>query len=638
MKKLPSAVKIILKSFLLSLMIFTIFRLIQFGIHYTEVQKDTSIEAIDIFEMFQYGIRYDLMIVSYIMILPFVLLVLSDYTKKKTLEKIALEFVFLVFVIAFLFSAADIPYYNKFYNRLTVEAFSWFKDPETVFGMVFQEIRYWFMFIPLFFIIWFFRKQIVKIFKATPVVISNKKRILYYFATLLLVFFSLRGTLTGAPLRYRDAFSGKNVFLNSLKLNPVFTLEKSYEERLKNENKKVSLMPDDEAITQIKTYFNTQASNNKSPIARKITIDSLSENKKNVVLILMESAAAWKMQSHGDTENRMPYLDSIYHKGISFSNMYSNGIHTYCGVFGVNYGFPMYYEKHPMTQVESKQYSGLPQALKQNGYNTTFFIPGGGDFDNMYDFLLRNKYDTVYTKEDYPEEKIVNIWGVTDDFLFEYALDKINKQSKLNKPFLATILTISDHGPFRFSEEFKSDTENIRVKASQFADWSLRKFMKNAKKQDWYANTIFVFVADHGETHGINYKIPLTYNHIPAIFYYKDVVPKIHDVMASQIDVFPTLMGLLELDYTNNTYGIDLLSESRKYSLFNHDKEYGVIGKEFLLIVDREKTFGLYKYRNKDKTNYMNQYPEILKEMEMYYKSHIQSYQYILNNNLQNIK
>jgi len=635
MMKLPTAIKIILKTYGLGLLIFFLFRLIQFSIHIKEVLSDSSVGFYEIVKTFLFGLRYDLMITSYLLILPFLLLVLNDYFSQNQLKKLTFWLVFILFIFSFLFTAADIPYYNKFYSRLSVEAFTWFNDPLTVFGMVFQEVRYWFMFIPLLLVVWVFRKLLVKIFTTQTTDLRAKKSVIYYLGFLIVMFFSMRGAIIGAPLRYRDAFTGKNVFLNSLKLNPVFTLEKSYEESLKNENAKVTLMPEDRAIANIRGYFNIKKEEGKSPIARQIKFDTIIHKKKNVVLVLMESMASWKMAYHGNTEQRTPFLDSLFRKGISFSNIYSNGIHTYCGVFGTNYSFPMFYEKHPMTQVNSKKYEGLPYTMKQNGYNTTFFIPGSGDFDNMYSFLQRNYYDTVYTKADYPKEKIVNIWGVTDRYLLDFALDKINIQSKEDKPFFTTILTISDHGPFRFSEDFISDAENERVKATQFADWSLQKFMKKAVKQDWFDNTIFVFVADHGEAMGLNYKIPLTYNKIPIIYYYKGVTPTIIDKLGSQLDVFPTLMGLLQMDYTNNTFGIDLLNDKREYVLFNHDKEYGVIGDEFLLIVDRNETIGLYKYQSKDKTNYAQKYPDILSKMEDYYKSHIQTSQYMLDNNLQ---
>ncbi len=638
MNKTPIAIRIIAQVYVIVLAVFLLFRGVQFSIHYKEVLADESIDSYDVLDAFIFGLRYDIVAASYLLLLPFILLLLFDYKQKQIYKKISFELVFYLFVASFMFAAADIPYYNKFYNRITLQAFEWFRDPITLFGLVFQEIKYWIIFIPLLFVILFFRKKLQVIFNQEYIPSTGFKHKLYYVISFIFIFVGIRGTIVGSPLKKSDAYQGKHVFLDALKLNPVLTLAKSSDIESISEDNALNLMDDKEAIVKIKDYFDCKQTGFKSPIARQLSYDSAKEKKKNVVLIIMESMAASKMKYFGNQENRTPFFDSIFNKGISFSNLYSNGIHTYAGVFGVNYAFPMLFDEHPMTLELSHVYNGLPHSLKQQGYHTSFFIPGSGEFDNMYAFLKENHYDTVYTKEDYPEEEIMSVWGPSDNYLLAFALEKINKQSKSNAPFLATILTITDHGPYRVPENYKPEAIDERVRATQFADWSLSQFMTHAAKQDWYEDTIFVFIADHGETMGITYKLPLTYNHIPLVYFYKGVKPRIMDNMASQLDVYPTLMGLLKLDYVNNSYGIDLLSEKRPYTLFNHDKEYGVIGQEFLLILDKEETFGLYKYRNKDKTNYSKTYPKVVAEMELYYKSHIQSYQYLLDNDLQYVE
>lgn len=625
MKKLPQAVLIILKTYLLSLITFLLFRIIQFLIHYSDVMHDKDFSFLEIVDSFFYGFRFDTVIISYLLIVPFLL------------QRIIFEFIFLLFISSFLIAMADIPYYNKFYNRLTIESFEWFNDPTIVIGMVFQDIKLWSLFIPLFFILWFVRKLLYKIFYLK----TNTKQtnsVLFYIPTVFLIVLGLRGTVREAPLRYRDAFGGKNMFLNALKLNPVYTIEKSYEEKLKNKNHILNLIDQQLAIKNTRSYFAVSDSTKfKSPIARSINYQSNTETKKkNVVLILMESLGASKMSYFGSTENRTPFLDSLFLKSLSFTNLYSNGIHTYAGIFGTNYSYPMLFNKHPMTGVVLKKHNGLPYTLLKNGYQTSFFVSGNGSFDNMTNFLLSNSYNRIYTEADYPKKEQLNVYGVSDDYLLNFALETITKKSNKNQPFLATILTISDHIPYRFPDYYQSNTKNKNIKATQFADWSIKQFMKKAAKQAWYDNTIFVFVADHGQAQGvINYKTPLTYNHTPLIYFYKGIEHQIVDKIASQLDVYPTLMGLLKINYTNNSFGINLLHENRQYTIFNHDKEYGIIDKEFLLIVNRNETIGLYKYPKKDKTNYKNEYPKIVKKMETYFKSQIQTYQYMLTNNLQ---
>ena len=128
------------------------------------------------------------------------------------------------------------------------------------------------------------------------------------------------------------------------------------------------------------------------------------------------------------------------------------------------------------------------------------------------------------------------------------------------------------------------------------------------------------------------YDMPLSYNHTPMIFYAPYIFKENKSLckMAGQIDVYPTIMGLLKLPYINNTLGIDLFKEKRPYIFFNADDKYGVIDNEWFLIVKIDKSKGLYHYRSGDTHNYSNQRPDIVEKMDIYAKSNLQSYQYIL--------
>ncbi len=347
----------------------------------------------------------------------------------------------------------------------------------------------------------------------------------------------------------------------------------------------------------------------------------------------MESLATWKMKQFGDTKNRSRFFDSLFDKSIAFTNMYSSGTHTYCGIYSANYGFPVIFGKHPMKGLPVKKYFGIPQILKENGYQTALFIPHDLVFDNLGEFVNKNGYDNVFFNKNYPKDSIKTIWGVDDRFLFNFALGKMDKMHQKGKPFLSTILTISDHGPFYIPRNIKGETDKIR--ASKFADIAKQEFMQKASKKPWFKNTIFVFFGDHGETHNVVYPIPLTYVHIPLIFYYEGVKPIKIDKLAGQTDILAMLMNLLNINYINNTFGKDIFKDKRKYVIFDYDKLYGVLDKEFLLVIDKHKTYGLYKYHTKDTKDYSKQFPKKRKEMETYLKSHIQSAKYILENNLQ---
>ena len=625
--------KLIFKIYGIAVLIFGIFRATLYILQRHEVVNDNTSTNFDVFSAFIWGLRYDLLITGFIIILPFILLIIYEFTNKVFIKKIAFWWLFIVMGLAFMLTAANVVYYHKFYQIVTIKALEWFDRPAIVFGMIFQEPRYWFMFVPFFVILYVFYRKLKKWFNLyQPAANPVKKKLLTFLTLLILIFLSIRGRVTHAPLRLQDAFTLHNNFLNELKLNPVFVFEKSYEIYLKDRLHPLKLMPEEDAIKFVQNSLNIKQPVNLNPLSRHIKYDTI-PNRKNVVLVLMESMATWKMAYFGNTENRTPHLDSLFKQSISFTNMYSNGIHTFAGIYGVNYGYPEIFDKHPLKGADINIYNGLPQVLKTKGYKTAFFISHDSDFDNLGRFLPKNGYDNVYFERDYPNDSIRTMWGVDDHFLFNFALKKIDKMASSGQNFLATVLTISDHGPFYIPDFIKGETDRIR--ATRFADWARADFMHKAAKKSWFKNTIFLFVADHGEGHNRKYPIPLTYNHIPALFYYQGVEPQMIDKISGQIDLFPTLMDILKMDYTNSTFGIDLFAEKRPYIYLNHDEIEGVIDQTHLLLLDKHKTIGLYHYKEGDLTDYKDQETEKRKEMEKYLKAHLQTAKYILDHDLQ---
>jgi phosphoglycerol transferase MdoB-like AlkP superfamily enzyme len=142
-----------------------------------------------------------------------------------------------------------------------------------------------------------------------------------------------------------------------------------------------------------------------------------------------------------------------------------------------------------------------------------------------------------------------------------------------------------------------------------------------------------VFLGDHGAPIDATYDMSLSYNHIPLLFYAPAIIKdyKVFDSMAGQIDVFPSIMGLLDISYKNNTLGINLFKEKRPYIFCNADDKYGVLDNDWFLIVRNDKSKGLYKYRDKSTKNYAAVMPDKVKEMQVYAESNLQSSQYVIN-------
>ncbi|MCL2041406.1 MAG: sulfatase-like hydrolase/transferase [Bacteroidales bacterium] len=627
---------------LLVIGIFTIFRLLLFFTCRSFITDADSLS--DILQAFWIGFRFDWVVTSYIVLLPFLVLTVLTLSKSRseTPVKVIFWLLFVVFSLTFVICAIDIPYFGYFFTRLNTAAFQWMDTPLLVAKMIVREFRYIGYLIPLILLnLAFFwgLKRIFSTFMRTQQRGNIWLSVALSLCAAWFLFMGVRGGngLNKAPFRINDAFFGTNSFLNQLNLNANYTLFWSLRETSK-ESKTLHLMDNEEALQLVRRSFSIETPDDCSPILRRITPDTTNTTPANVVLIFMESMSAARMSHFGNKQHLTPFLDSIAAEGYLFENIYSSGIHTHNGVFGTLFSFPTLYTQRAMRYATMSNYKGMASALKSHGYSTTFFATHEGQFDNIEEFLTANDFDRVVTSADYPPDKIVNGWGVTDDFMFDFSMPILAQRHAEQRPFLAVFLTVSNHVPYHIPKYFSPRQQNIKEQAVEYADWAMKKFMEMAAEQPWFDNTLFVFVADHGALLNDIYAMPLNYHHIPLIMYAPKMIPQAEtfERLGGQIDIFPTTMQLLRLPYVNNTMGIDLLSEERSFVYFSSDQRYGVISDSLFLIVSQSNDVeGLFRYRTNDTTNYFNQYKTVAAEMRRYAEAHFQVAQYVVFQRMQ---
>ncbi len=634
---IPKHIVITLKVYALALIIFTLFRVALFFVSINKLHPDTPFN--DILYAFFMGIRFDVVISGYILVLPFVLLtILLAFRKNDSIRHISFYYIFIMFSMAFLVCAADIPYFEKFFTRFTVTAFAWMDNPVFVLKMIFEEPRFWIFILPFILVVFVFYTALQRAFQGLEKVDAQPIRLggflLYSTLFLLLMLTGIRGRLDEkSPLRIGTAYFSNDSFLNQLGLNPNFTLIRSLLDAQSEEGKPIELMDENKALARVQQDFHIVKPESVSPIARMKNLGGREKKSYNVIIVLMESMSASYMKRQGNTENLTPFLDSLSNRGRYFNNAYSAGIHTYNGVFSTLFSFPAIFTQHPMKTSPISKYHGLATTLRNNNYSTIYFTTHDGQFDNIEGFLKENDFENVISKQDYPSDSSKTTLGVPDDYMFRFSMPLLADLYKQEKPFLAVYLTSSNHAPYYIPDYFVPHTKDISKGIVEYADFSLRKFIQISEKEPWFKNTIFVFLADHGSALRIVYDLSLDYNHIPLLFYAPHIFKEntLSHKMAGQIDVFPSIMGLLQIPYQNNTLGINLFEETRPYIYFNADDKYGVIDSSWLLIVRKDKQTGLYQYRTENRTNYATRYPHITTKMMEYAASNLQTYQYILN-------
>lgn len=292
------------------------------------------------------------------------------------------------------------------------------------------------------------------------------------------------------------------------------------------------------------------------------------ELHKNVVLVVMESMSADFMGVFGNHKNLTPEMDALSKKGLFFTDLYATGTRTVRGLEAITLSVPPTPGQSILRRPDNGGLYSLGYVFQDRGYDTAFIYGGHGYFDNMNAFFSQNGFRIV-DRHDFPNGDVTfsNVWGVADEDLYNQVIKQADNAYSQKQPFMYEVMTTSNHRPYTFPEnriDLPSKTGG-RSAGVKYADFAVGKFLKDAEKKPWFKNTIFIFVADH--TAGAGGKIELSPRkyHIPAIFYAPNFIkPQEYKQTASQIDIAPTLLGLLNFTYYTKFFGEDVLVKNSK--------------------------------------------------------------------------
>ena len=634
---LPAHLVFIILCFISILLIFSIFRLVLLLIQVKLLTGDSTNYLG--YAFFNRGLLFDTVTTSYLITLPFLILsinyLIGNYNR--TVVRVSVLITGILSSFSVLVCLADIPYYLYYNSRLNKGIFSWTDDLFLMFKVTLGDYHYWPYLIALPIIIYLIFRVLnifsKRSFRETLIKQPWYKRVIVFILSLGFLFFGVRGEyhLSWKPLLIEHAFKTPYPLINQLGLNPLFNFLHSMGDF------EVKMMDDKVAIANVQKYLNVKQEF-ASPIARKISFEGESR-RANIVLILIESLSADKMGRYNPEVKLTPYLDSLAASSICFDNIYTAGVHTYNGVFSTLYGLPALMQNKPTTSssTASLHYYGLPNILEKEGYQNIFFCPNAKEFDNLEGFFRGNGIKKVIDEKNFPDTTIVNDWGVSDHFLFDMSIYRLDSMAGNEKPFFATFLTIATHSPYIIPDHiaFNPKSDNATDRSYEYTDWAISRFMKAAAQKSWYSNTIFVFIGDHGQNFDKTYEMPISYHHSPLIIYrpWENQV-KSEEKLGLQIDVFPTILGFLQIPYVNNTLGIDLMRESRPFSFFSADNRLGCLNQTYYLIINKNKREQLFSYRNKEITDVRLSHKALTDSMKTYTFSNLQLMQYLIKKKL----
>ena len=351
--------------------------------------------------------------------------------------------------------------------------------------------------------------------------------------------------------RFQD--SG-NVYVNELQANGLYKFYDAFVKNSLDYEQFYITRPDADAEAFVHEVYGSTGDN-----LRTVQSGEGPEIRRNIVLITIESMSASYMERFGNTESITPVLDSLYRLGMAFDRVYATGNRTVRGLEAVTLSLPPCPGQSIIKRPNNAGMHSTGALLREKGYNVTYFYGGNSYFDNMETFFSGNGYDIVDQKSYSPEEiTFANIWGVCDEDAYRKVIRTLNEQSGEGKPFFAHVMTVSNHRPFTYPAgkiRIPNDSKT-RAGGVLYTDYALGQFLAEASKQPWFDNTIFLITADHCASSAGRTEIPLHKYHIPALIFAPGFVAP-HEVggIVSQIDLMPTLLSLLNMDYDSHFYG-----------------------------------------------------------------------------------
>ena len=292
------------------------------------------------------------------------------------------------------------------------------------------------------------------------------------------------------------------------------------------------------------------------------------EKRLNVVLISVEALSAEFLAAFGNREGLTPRLDRLAGEGMLFTRFYATGTRTVRGLEALTLSTPPIPGHSIVKRPDNGGLFSLGEVFRQKGYEPLYLYGGYAYFDNMEAFFSDNGYTVIDRTALKPEEiTFENIWGVADEDLFSLAIGELDKRHAALKPFFAHIMTVSNHRPFAYpAGRIDVPSGTSREGAVKYTDFAIGQFIDRARAKPWFERTLFVIVADHTHKGRGRTELPPENYHIPLIVYAPGHVPPGRiDTIASQIDVGPTILGMLGFGYRSRFFGHDILREGANH-------------------------------------------------------------------------
>ena len=571
-------------------------------------------------EMFGGGLMFDTtaILVTHIPYILFMLIIPSTCHLSLITSLLTKYYLLAVNAIALAVNLADAVYFQYTMRRTTTTVFSEFQNEGNLGSIIGTEfINHWYLVLFFAATVWLLWKLYVhpsqsSIFTARPhskpwskifhfsFVKDYVLQLLVLAVSVPLIIAGIRGGFTTAvrPITISNA----NQYVNrpieaALVLNTPFTLYRSI-------GKNVFAVPayfqDAKELEAVYTPIHN---------AQDSTLHAQSVMlKKNVVVLIVESfgreyiGVLNKTLDGGNYKGYTPCVDTLISHSTTFTHSYCNGRKSIDGMPSILCSIPMFVEPFILTPSSMNDYTGLAGILSAEGYQTAFFHGAQNGSMGFEAFARKTGFQHYYGRTEYEAAHGTNdfdgTWAIWDEPFLQYYVEEM---SRMQQPFMTAVFTASSHHPFvvpeKYAKQFPEEGLEIH-KCIRYTDQAIGRFFQTASRQPWFKNTIFVLTSDHTNMSDHAYYQTDLGGFCSPIIIYDPSQPEgqMVDKVAQQIDILPTVLGLLNYHKPYLAFGIDVLNTPAEdcWAVNYMNGTYQYVQNGYILQFDGNKTKGFY--------------------------------------------
>ncbi len=531
------------------MLIFAVSRAV-FFIYYSGILKVENIAISEVFASFWHAILLDIATASYIIIIPFFILLVQSVYNARWLNYLNLVYSIIVLFVYLLITTSEIGIYDEWKTKLQYKALLYFSNPDEIYKS--SETSVFFILILIFLVqfgvgYWFYKRFIfIKIKTSNHSIIFSG---LFLFLISFLIFVGLRGGLGEIPITQSSSYFSKHNFINLASINSGYSLLISTLENYEFKNTNPFEFYDPEEATKRVRQLHK--------VEKDTTIHILNANRPNIVILLLESWSADLIYTLSGTEGITPEFHKLENEGILFTDFYASGNRSEQAMSAIFGGFP----STPITAITHNldkiiKLPSLTKTLEKEGYSTSFYFGGQLMYGGINSFISVNGFDVIKEESDINDELPRGKLGIHDEYMLAEQLKDLKSEKQ---PFFSVLFTVSTHSPYDQPMDdviswAKRDGQNDFLNSAYYTDRSLGEYFEKARKQPWYSNTLFIIVADHSHNTYNNWSVDSKeYRRVPLLLY-GDVIKdefrgKKIDKIGSQTDIGVTLLSQLDISH-----------------------------------------------------------------------------------------